>query len=146
MLFRSDDAEDLKRVTGLNGPAPVLAPLAESSVFGGLATAESPMINPRVAAALDIINPWASTVIGELRNSLEYFRASEGGTPVKSLTVVGQGALLEGLVDRMRTQLRLPITVLPPTLGLSLGKRLAAQPPSDNRFAVAAGLAMGIQP
>ena len=33
----ADEAEELKRETGLNGPAPVVAPIAESSVFGGLA-------------------------------------------------------------------------------------------------------------
>lgn len=137
-----EEAEELKRLTGLNGPAAVLAPVPESSVFGGLATAESPAINPRVAAALEILNPWASSLIGEIRNSLEYFRASEGGTPVKALRVTGGTPLLEGLVDRMRTQLRVPVTLMEPLLGLEASKRVHDDPPTDGRYAIALGLAM----
>jgi type IV pilus assembly protein PilM len=137
-----EEAEELKRLTGLNGPAPVLAPIAESTVFGGVASSESALINPRIAVALDVINPWAANIIGEIRNSLEYFRAAEGGASVRGISVAGNTPLLEGVIDRMRTQLRLPVTWLPPTFGLPVSKRIAADPPVDARYAVAAGLAM----
>lgn len=141
-----DEAEEVKRLTGLNGPATVLAPVAESTVFGGLANAESPTINPRVAAALEILNSWASALIGEIRNSLEYFRAAEGGTPVKALRLAGKTTLLEGLVDRMRTQLRVPVTLLDPLLGLDASRRVLSDPPVDGRYAIAVGLAMADTP
>ena len=43
----ADEAEALKRATGLNGPAPDIAPIAESSVFGGLAPGSPPPLDPQ---------------------------------------------------------------------------------------------------
>ena len=135
-------AEQLKRETGLNGPAPVIAPIAESTVFGGVAGG-GPAIDPRVTATVDTLNPWATTVINEIRNSLDYFHASEPTVSVQSLTITGRTADLTGLVDRIGTQIPLPIRVMDPMAGLTAARRVAKRLDRDTRLAVAAGLAMG---
>lgn len=142
LQFTHDEAEALKRETGLNGPAPVHAPISESTVFGGITSSASPLINPRVAIALEALNSWTSTVLGEIRNSLEYFRASDPSVSVGGLVLTGGAFLLDGLADRVSTELRAPSRLLSPALGLELGKRVAPSPPADTRYAVAAGLAM----
>jgi type IV pilus assembly protein PilM len=77
-------AEELKRSTGLNGPAPLVAPIAESSVFGSTVTMDTAPMDPRSEAAVAVLNPWATTLIGEVRNSLDYFQATDSDTSVSS--------------------------------------------------------------
>lgn len=138
-----DEAEDLKRDTGLNGPVPVHAAVSESSVFGGVTKATSPLINPRAAVTIEVLNTWASALIAEIRNSLEYFRAAEPGASVDSLVLCGGTFALTGLVDRVATQLRMPARLLNPELGIPVSPRFRGERPVDSRFALAAGLAMG---
>lgn len=137
-----DEADQLKYETGLNGPVPIHAPIAESTVFGGLTTAVSPLINPKVAATIEVLGKWASTVIGEIRNSLDYFRATDSTSNVSSVTLVGSTTLLVGLSDRITTQLRLPVRAIDPLLNLPASKRVARERPTDARYVIAAGLAM----
>jgi type IV pilus assembly protein PilM len=137
-----DEAEVLKRETGLNGPVPVVAPIAESSVFGRVtATAPTP-VDARTAATIEALNPWATTVIGEIRNSLDYFQASDPASPVQSLTLVGRTVELDGMVERISTQIPLPVRVMDPLAGLPASKRVTRAHEADSRLAVAAGLAM----
>jgi type IV pilus assembly protein PilM len=138
----SDDAEDLKRATGLNGPAPVVAPIAESSVFGSTVSMDAPTMDTQTEAALTVLNPWATTLIGEIRNSLDYFQATDSDTSVTSLTVTGRTAELDGIVERLATQLPMPVTVMDPLVGLSASRRVAKNPAPDTRLAVATGLSM----
>ena len=135
-------AELLKRDTGLNGPAPVVVPLAESSVFGSTGT-EEPM-DPRVLATIGVLNPWATTVVNEIRNSLDYYQASTTEGRVAALDLVGRTVLLDGLVDRIATQIPLPVTVMPPLLGLPAAHRVTKQEAPDARLAVAIGMAMAV--
>jgi type IV pilus assembly protein PilM len=138
-----DEAETLKRVTGLNGPAPVVAPIAESSVFGGLAPDSAPVQDPRTSATVDALNPWATTVIGEIRNSLDYFQASDPSAPIRTLTIAGRTVQLDGLLERIATQIPLTVKVMDPLAGLSASKSVMKHHESDTRLVVAIGLAMG---
>ncbi len=142
----ADTAEQVKRDTGLNGPAPIVAPIAESSVFAGSAVQEAPPMDPRSRTTVDVLNPWATTVISEVRNSLDYYQASNTGTPVASLTLTGRSAELEGLLDRISTQIPLVVRAMDPLVGLGASKRVAKGGVPDARLAVAAGLALWAAP
>jgi type IV pilus assembly protein PilM len=137
------DAERLKREMGLNGPAPVLAPIAESSVFGGQSVEAVPVLDPRSAGTVEALNPWATMVISEIRNSLDYFQASTPAAPIRSLTLTGRTAQLDGLVDRIATQIPLPVRTMDPLVGLAGSRRVMKRALLDSRLSVAAGLAMG---
>ncbi|MBK9740424.1 MAG: type IV pilus assembly protein PilM [Actinobacteria bacterium] len=141
-----DDAEALKRGTGLNGPAPIIAPIAESTVFGGVTAPEMVPMDLQVATTVAVLNPWATTLIAEIRNSLDYFQATDPTTPIQSLTITGRTSELDGMVDRLSTQLPIPVHRLDPLLGLGASRRVTKQLERDTRLAVATGLAMGVAP
>jgi type IV pilus assembly protein PilM len=139
-------AESIKRVTGLNGPAPILAPVAESSVFSDTLVAEDVAADPRTAATIEVLSPWATSLVAEIRNSLDYYQAAPTSGPVESLTLVGRTVALGGMVERVATQLPVPVHALDPTAGLATSKRVAKQHPDDPRLAAAIGLAMAVAP
>jgi len=135
-------AERIKRETGLNGAAPVVAPIAESSVFRTGAVEVPP--DPRVLATLGVLNPWATTIVNEVRNSLDYYQASRPGEPVASLALVGRTSLLDGMRDRIATQIPLPVAPLEPLAGLQASSRVRRQGIDDTRMTVALGMAMAV--
>lgn len=138
-----DDAERIKRECGLNGPAPVVAPIAESSVFAGVVAPGAPPSNPRAAATVEVLSAWATRVVAEVRNSLDYFHASDPEASVASVTVTGRTALLDGLLERLATQLQVPVRVMPPLAGLPARRGAAKKVGDDPGFVVATGLALG---
>lgn len=140
------DAEVAKRQIGLNGPAPVVAPIAESSVFSSSVAAEEVPTDPRAAAVIGVLNPWATTVVSEIRNSLDYYQADPTSAPLQGLTLVGRTVQLDGMVERVATQLPLPVRVMEPWAGLPTSHRVAKQTPNDARYAAALGLAMASTP
>lgn len=139
-----EEAEVRKRETGLNGPAPVVAPIAESSVFGDSAADDAPAVqDPLVASTVEALNPWATTVIGEIRNSLDYFQASDPSAPIQTLTITGRTVELDGLLDRIATQIPISVRAMDPLGGLPASKSVTKSLARDSRLAVAVGLAMG---
>ena len=52
-------------------------------------------------------------------------------------------ALLAGMVERIATQIPLPVKGLDPLLGLPASRRITKRYSRDSRLVVAAGLAMG---
>ena len=139
-----EEAERVKRDTGLNGPAPIVAPIAESSVFAGAIVEEAAPLDPRTVATVDTLSPWATTIISEIRNSLDYFQASSPGTPIQSLTLTGRTAELNGLVDRIATQIPVAVRTMDPLVGLAASPRVAKAGVPDTRLAVATGLALAV--
>lgn len=139
-----EQAERLKRETGLNGPAPVVAPIAESSVFAGAAVEDVAPMDPRSVATVDALSPWATTIISEIRNSLDYFQASSPSTPIQSLTLIGRTAELSGLVDRIATQIPVAVRTMDPLVGLTASSRVTKAGVPDTRLAVATGLALAV--
>lgn len=133
-------AEQVKRSTGLNGPAPVVAPIAESSVFGSGAPVAPP--DPRVLATIGTLNPWATTIVDEIRNSLDYYQASHPGEPISSVELTGRTILLDGVIDRIATQFPLPVRVADPLAHLARSSRVRRHPPVDARLTVAIGMAL----
>lgn len=139
-----DDAERVKRDTGLNGPAPVVAPIAESSVFSA-GTLEA-LPDPRVLATISVLNPWATTVVNEIRNSLDYYQASRPGEPVADLTVTGRTVLLNGLLDMIATQIPLPVRTLDAMAALPATRRASRAAAGDGSLTVALGMALTVIP
>ena len=82
-------------------------------------------------------------MVGEIRNSLDYFQASDPSAPVTSLTITGRAAELYGLVERIATQIPLPVRMMDPLAGLASSRSLRKHRDPDTRLVVAAGLAMG---
>ncbi|MGI9135851.1 MAG: type IV pilus assembly protein PilM [Candidatus Nanopelagicales bacterium] len=135
-----EDARALVIATGLNGPPPVITPVAESNVFGLLSGTGEVPIDLTTSRAMALINPWATTLVSAIRDSLDYFNAA-GGTHVSRLVLTGRTAQLNGLSERITTELRIPVTLLDPFAGLDRAKRVSHL---DSRsYAVATGLAMG---
>jgi type IV pilus assembly protein PilM len=143
LRIEPEAAELLKRETGLNGPAPVVAPIAESSVFRDTTADSAPQVNARTAATVEVLNPWATSVIGEIRNSLDYFQASDPGSIIQTLTITGRTAKLDGFLERVATQIPLPVRMMDPLLGLETPGKVRKNHAADTRLVVAAGLAMG---
>lgn len=140
------EAEAMKRQVGLNGPAPVVATVSESSVFSSLAEVQ-PMLDPRTQAAVDALNPWATAVVGEIRNSIDYFLSSAApDTQIASITLCGRASLLDGLLERIATQVPVAVHRLDRFVGLPVSRRVLRNPPSDARYAIAIGLALGVLP
>lgn len=139
-----DEAEVAKRAIGLNGPAPIVAPIAESSVFSGSLAAEEVPTDPRTAAIIGVLNPWATTIVAEIRNSLDYYQAAPTSAPVSDLTLVGRTVMLAGMVERVATQLPLPVRCMDPWADLDTSRRVTKHAPADSRYAAALGLAMAV--
>ena len=113
-------------------------------VFGDQA-ADAPRRRTRASAStVEALNPWATTVIGEIRNSLDYFQASDPAAPIQTLTITGRTVALDGLLERIATQIPLPVRVMDPLAGLPASKSVTRHLEPDTRFAVAVGLAMGV--
>jgi len=121
----------------------MVTPIAESSVFVDQASDSPALQDPRVASTVEVLNPWATTVIGEIRNSLDYFQASDPSAPIQSLTIAGRTVSLDGLLERIATQIPLTVRVMDPLAGLPASKSVTRHLEPDTRFAVAVGLAMG---
>jgi type IV pilus assembly protein PilM len=137
------EAEQLKQATGLNGPPPLVAPLAESSVFGALPSVALPERDQRTESVIAIVNPWATTVVSEIRNSLDYFRSSQPGRTVERLSLTGRSMDLTGLPERIATEIAVPVEQPDAFAGLPTASRAEHHRPSDTRLLAAIGLAMG---
>ncbi|MFM1965289.1 MAG: type pilus assembly protein PilM [Actinomycetota bacterium] len=142
-LGMTEEAAELRKMTvGLKAPAPVLTPIAESSVFTGLPSAdrsERDLDNERVVAEL---GRWATTVVKEIQDSLDYLDTSGVGTQVARITLTGRVSAMPGLAERIETQVRKPVDILAPFAGLSLAPRVQRHLPPDGRYTCALGLAL----
>ena len=136
-----DEATDLVWSTGLNGPPPIVTSVPESSVFGLLASTQEVTVDPRTKRAMALINPWATTLVGAIRDSLDYFASSGQRDPIARLSLSGRTAHLAGLAERVTTELRVPVDLLDPFARVDVSSRLRD---IDTRaMSVATGLAMG---
>lgn len=134
------DAEQRKRDTGLNGPAPMVAPIAESSVFGSVHTLTA--ANPAVQATVEVLNPWATKIISEIRNSIDYFQASQPGQALSSLDLTGLTMRIDGLEQRIATEIPLAIRTVHPFGGLPRASRVKIDDVEAAGFTVATGMAL----
>ena len=136
-----DEATDLVWRTGLNGPPPVVTPVPESSVFGLLASTQEVTVDPQVKRAMAVINPWATTLVGAIRDSLDYFASTGQQEQVARMSLAGRTAHLPGLAERVTTELRVPIDFLDPFASARATGRLSGI--NTRALSVATGLSMG---
>ena len=140
----SDLAEaEMRKVTvGLRAPAPVLTPIAESSVFSlptAAPAAERDLVTERVVAEL---GRWATSVVKEIQDSLDYLGTAGLSAEVSRVTMTGRASALPGLAERIETQIRRPVEILAPLAGVPASARVSKHMPGDGRFTCALGLAL----
>lgn len=93
--------------------------------------------DPEIAtAARRALEDGARKLGDEVRVSLDYYRQSERAVTVDNVVVAGPGVAIPGMVDRLRTDLAMPITVGRPD-GLAEFDRAAA-----DRLTLAYGLGL----
>ena len=142
-------AEQLKMATGLNGPIQTIAAVPESSVFRGLLAKDQSTEDPTSQRIMKVLNPWATTVIKEIRDSIDYFVSSQPNAKVGSIILGGRGSRLSGLIERIATELPHPVVELEAFAGLKTASKVSAVAPHDGAdpdFTIAIGLAMGSHP
>lgn len=62
-----------------------------------------------VAVTRDALASGTARLTDEVRRTIEYFGASDAAVPVEGIVVAGPGTAIPGLVDRMKTELPLPL-------------------------------------
>jgi type IV pilus assembly protein PilM len=88
------------------------------------------------AGARRALEEGVSSLVDELRLSLDYYGAQEGAVPVERIVVCGPGSALDGLAARMEAGLGLPISVSRPAALSGFDE------PSAARLTVPFGLAL----
>ena len=63
-----------------------------------------------------------SELVGEIRNSIQYFASLPGRLPVSRVLVIGGGSELHGLVPMLEDQVRLPVLTVSPLSRLDTSK------------------------
>jgi len=81
----------------------------------------------QVRSAEGAIQPCINELVGEIRNSVQYFATLPGRAPIARVLLTGGGARLRGLVKELRAQVRIPVEHVSPLARLDLS-RLDLQP------------------
>jgi type IV pilus assembly protein PilM len=94
-----------------------------------------------------VIETTSSSLIEEIRGSLDYYLAQPASVPLRRVVVSGGGARLGGLVQRLALSTRLPVEPASPLSHLTVGK--TGLTPEQLSFVeplvtVPVGLAMGV--
>ena len=61
-------------------------------------------------------------LVGEIRNSIQYFASLPGRLPVSRVLVTGGGSALFGLLPMLEAQVRLPVVTVSPLVGLDTSR------------------------
>jgi len=78
--------------------------------------------SPQVQSAEITVQPAIAELVGEIRNSVQYFATLPGRAPIARVLLTGGGARLRGLVKELRTQVRIPVEHVSPLARLDLSK------------------------
>ncbi|HUA96119.1 MAG TPA: type IV pilus assembly protein PilM [Acidimicrobiales bacterium] len=81
----------------------------------------------QVRSAESAIQASINELVGEIRNSVQYFATLPGRAPIARVLLTGGGARLRGLVKELRAQVRIPVEHVSPLARLDL-TRLDLQP------------------
>jgi type IV pilus assembly protein PilM len=76
--------------------------------------------SPQVASAEAAVQPAIAELVGEIRNSVQYFATLPGRAPIARVLLTGGGARLRGLVKELRAQVRIPVEHVSPLDRLDL--------------------------
>lgn len=75
-----------------------------------------------LAAASRAVEATAELFVDEVRGSLDYYAASNPGSPVERVVLSGGGSLLRGLSERLSSATRLPVDAGNPMTSLRIGR------------------------
>jgi len=77
---------------------------------------------PQAHAAQQAIQPAVDNLIGEIRNSVQYFATLPGRLPVSQILVTGGGSSLHGFIPMLGAQIHLPVHSVSPLARLDVSK------------------------
>ena len=77
-------------------------------------------VSSQVASAEQAVQPSIAELVGEIRNSVQYFATLPGRAPIARVLLTGGGAKLRGLVKELRAQVRIPVEHVSPLARLDL--------------------------
>ena len=117
------EAEGLKQTVGMDGRA-----------------------GAAMATATRTVESVAQSLVDEIRGSLDYYAASNAGSPASRVVLSGGGSLLRGLPDRLEQAVRIPVQRGNPMQAMRIGRTGLDDAQLDlvqPLAAVPVGLAMG---
>ncbi|HUY20926.1 MAG TPA: type IV pilus assembly protein PilM [Acidimicrobiales bacterium] len=76
--------------------------------------------SPQVQSAEQAVQASIAELVGEIRNSVQYFATLPGRVPIARVLLTGGGARLRGLVKELRAQVRIPVEHVSPLARLDL--------------------------
>lgn len=77
---------------------------------------------PQVQAAERSVQPCIAELVGEIRNSVQYFASLPGRAPIAQVLVTGGGSRLRGFLEQLQAQVRIPVQAVSPLARLDLSK------------------------
>jgi type IV pilus assembly protein PilM len=78
--------------------------------------------SPQVRSAQVAVQPAIEELVGEIRNSVQYFATLPDRMPIARVLLTGGGARLTGLVKDLRAQVRIPVEHVSPLARLDLSR------------------------
>lgn len=101
-------------------------------------------VAPELAAAAEVVNSMAQTLIEAIRNTFVYFGANHS-SGIEAVVVTGGGAHLPGLGQYLSSASRLPVSLGDPFAGLKVAKSFPRDQlnGAESLVALAVGLAYG---
>src|ERR1700686_3589414 len=78
--------------------------------------------DPQLRTAQGAAQPSMADLVGEIRNSIQYFASLPGRLPVSRVLVTGGGSALYGLLPMLETQIRLPVVSVSPLARVDTSK------------------------
>lgn len=128
-----EEAERTKIVLGLPGHTP-LDPAA----------ADLPAASLADHPARQVIAEQVDELVGELRATLDYFRASNEGQPALSrLLLTGRAAELDGLLEVLEERLEVPVLLLSVLERVRTARRMVLPDEHESALTVPVGLCLG---
>jgi len=95
--------------------------------------------------AQQIIDERVSALVGEVATTLDFFLSSSPEvTHLERVVLSGGGSQMQGLPQRLASELRVPVEELAPLAGVSTGREHAVDAEQERQMAVAVGLCMGV--
>jgi type IV pilus assembly protein PilM len=116
-------------------------PFSDAEIMKRRLGAADPQLEPAERAVQGTI----SELVGEIRNSIQYFASLPGRFPIAGVTVTGAGARLRGLVEQLQAQVRMPVTFVSPLSRLDLsGFDLSPEQTATLEFVLAAPIGLAL--
>jgi type IV pilus assembly protein PilM len=78
--------------------------------------------SPQVRSAERAVQPAVTELVGEIRNSVQYFATLPDRMPIARVLLTGGGARLHGFVKELRAQVRIPVEHVSPLARLDLSR------------------------